>query len=177
MSQLPRVRHVGLNAIFLQPQMGGLETYVRELVPALLDVRPDLRVSIFVNELGKRVLVEEPWSGQVELVTHPLLGRPYTRALTEISFLGLLASRRGLDVLHNIAMLGPLRSRPAQVLTVADVTWLRYPDPAEWITRMMWRTLVPLSARRADRVLVFSEAARAQVAPDLHVPEDRIDVV
>lgn len=171
------IRHVGLNAIFLQPHMGGLETYVRELVPALLRLRPDLRLSIFVNELGKGVLKHEPWAHDVELITHRVLGRPYTRALTEMTFLGRLASRQGLDVLHNVAMLGPLRARPAQVTTIADVTWLRYPDPAEWITTLLWRTLVPQAAKRATRVLVFSAAARDDVAAGLRMQKDRIDVV
>ena len=51
--------------------MGGIETYVRRLYPALLEVRPDLRISVFVNEHGRELLSAEPWAGDVELVTHP----------------------------------------------------------------------------------------------------------
>src|SRR5919197_6345958 len=121
------MRRLGINAVFLQERMGGLETYVRSLVPALLAERPELHVSLFVNEHGRRLLAGEPWGSSVQLVVHPLLGRAYTRALTETTLLGWLASRAGLDVLHSVALTAPFRTRPANVITIADVTWLRAP--------------------------------------------------
>jgi glycosyltransferase involved in cell wall biosynthesis len=171
------IRHLGFNAVFLQTRMGGIETYVRRLIPALLEVRPSLRVSVFVNKAGRELLAAEPWASSVALVTHPLLGRRYTRALTETTLLGLLASRRDLDVLHSAALTAPLRTRPLNVLTIADVTWLRQPDPAEKSTTLLWRAIVPPVARRADRIIVISEATRREVVEDLRIPEDRIDVV
>jgi glycosyltransferase involved in cell wall biosynthesis len=174
----PAIRHLGFNAVFLQDRMGGIETYVRRLIPALIEVRPSLHVSVFVNEAGRELLAaEEPWAGSVELVTHPLLGRRYTRALTETTLLGWLASRRRLDVLHSAALTAPLRTRAANVLTIADVTWLRQPDPAERLTTLLWRAIVPPVARRADRIIVISEATRREVVEDLRVSQDRIDVV
>jgi glycosyltransferase involved in cell wall biosynthesis len=173
----PPIRHLGFNAVFLQSRMGGLETYVRRLIPALLEVRPSLRVSVFVNEAGRGLLAAEPWASSVGLVTHPLLGRRYTRALTETTLLGWLASRTSLDVLHSAALTAPLRTRALNVLTIADVTWLRQPDPAEKLTTLLWRTMVPPVARRADRIIVLSEATRREVVEDLRVAEDRIDVV
>jgi glycosyltransferase involved in cell wall biosynthesis len=146
-------------------------------VPALLDERPDLHISVFVNEHGRRLLAGEQWGSSVELVVHPLLGRAYTRALTETTLLGWLASRRGLDVLHSVALTAPLRTRPANVVTIADVTWLRAPDPAMRLTAMIWRVLVPRVARRADRLIVISEATRREVIEDFGVPAERIDVV
>ena len=65
------LRHLGVNALFLQPRMGGIETYVRRLVPALLEVRPELRISVFVNREGWELLDGEAWSSGVELVSHP----------------------------------------------------------------------------------------------------------
>jgi glycosyltransferase involved in cell wall biosynthesis len=168
---------VGINAVFLQPRMGGIETYVRRLVPALLGLRPALEVSVFVNLAGRRLLTEEAWVHDVRLITHPLLGRRYTRAVTELSILGLLASRESLDVLHSVALTGPLHTKPAHVVTVGDVTWIRHPDPSELRTAKLWRILVPPVARRAERVLTYSEASRAEVAEDLGVPLERIDAV
>jgi len=171
------IRHLGFNAVFLQTRMGGIETYVRRLIPALLEVRPSLRISVFVNEAGRELLAAEPWASSVELVSHPLLGRRYTRAVTETTLLGRLASRRHLDVLHSAALTAPLRTRALNVLTIADVTWLRQPDPAEKLTTLLWRTVVPPVARRVDRIIVHSEATRREVVEDLRIPEDRIDVV
>jgi glycosyltransferase involved in cell wall biosynthesis len=174
---MPRVRRVGINAVFLQRRMGGIETYVRRLIPALIKTAPELELELFVGPAGAEAVRDEAWLGSIELVRHPLLGRPYTRALTELTLLGWLASRRGLDVLHSVALTAPLRTRAANVLTVADVTWLRQPEPAELNTIRLWRLLVPTVARRADRVIAHSSATRVEIAEDLGVPLERIDVV
>jgi glycosyltransferase involved in cell wall biosynthesis len=171
------LRHLGVNAVFLQPRMGGIETYVRRLLPALLEARPELRVSVFVNAAGRELLAAEEWSAGVELVSHPLLGLPGTRALTETTLLGALASRRGCDVLHSVALTAPLRSRAASVVTIADMTWFREAGSVPVHTRLLWRALVFPAARRAARVIAHSQAAREEITADLGVSRDRIDVV
>ena len=168
---------VGVNALFLRPQMGGIETYVRELVPALLETRPDLRLVVFAAGSGRELLATEPWADAVELVDHPFANRRYTRALSEVALVGRLASQRRLDVLHSVALLGPLWTRARSVVTVGDVTWLREPESVEPTTRLLWRTLVPLAVRRAARVITYSEASRREIVEDLPVDADRVDVI
>jgi len=169
--------HLGVNAIFLEPHMGGIETYVRRLYPAILDARPNLRVSVFVNEMGRDLLLAEDWTGSVELVMHRFLGRRGTRAITETALLGAVADRRGCDVLHSVALTAPFRTRAANVVTIADVTWLRQRGSVPALTRLLWRGLVVPVARRADRIIAHSRAARSEISEDLRVPESRIDVV
>jgi glycosyltransferase involved in cell wall biosynthesis len=171
------IRRVGLNAMFLEPRMGGLETYVRELVPALLEAKPGLEMRLYVNSDGHALLATEPWADEVELVSHPLLGRPGTRAVTEATVLGLLASRDRLDVLHNVALTAPLSTRPANVVLLADVTWLRQPETVGRARSLLWRTLVLPAARRADRLITLSEASRQEIVADVNVPAERIDVI
>jgi glycosyltransferase involved in cell wall biosynthesis len=166
-----------VNALFLEPKMGGIETYVRELYPAILELRPDLRISMFVNQLGRDLISAEPWSSAVELVAHPLLGRRGTRAVTEATLLGPIADRRNCDVLHSVALTAPWRSRAASVVTVGDVTWLQHANAVPPATRLLWKTLVIPAARRADRVIAYTESAAAEVAEALEIPRDRIDVV
>jgi glycosyltransferase involved in cell wall biosynthesis len=176
-AQKAEVRRVGLNAIFLQPRMGGLETYVRELVPAFLEARPGLELRLYVNPDGRALLAGEPWSGEVAFVSHPLLGTPGTRALTEMTLLGALASRDRIDVLHNVALTAPLQTRPANVVLLADVTWLRQPETVGRARSLLWRMLVLPAARRADRLITLSEASRREIVTDVRVPVERIDVV
>jgi glycosyltransferase involved in cell wall biosynthesis len=171
------LRHLGVNAVFLEPRMGGIETYVRRLYPAMLEARPDLRISIFVNEHGRELLAAEPWSDGVELVTHPLLGRRGVRALTEALLLGRLADRHGCELLHSVALTAPLRMRAASVVTIADMTWLRHAGSVPLPTRLLWRTLVFPAARRADRLITLSHAAQREISEDLDVPESEIDVI
>jgi glycosyltransferase involved in cell wall biosynthesis len=171
------IRSVGINAIFLEPQRGGLETYVRCLLPALLEVRPDLRLKVFVNRLGHELLSREDWASQVELVTPRLIGPRGTRAFGETTLLGLLPSARGLDVLHSVALTAPLWTSASNVVTIADVTWLRQPESVGGARALLWRTLVLPAARRADRVITLSESARAEIHEDIEIALESIDVV
>lgn len=157
--------------------MGGIETYVRELYPAILEARPNLRISMFVNALGRELISSESWSSAVELVAHPLLGRRGTRAVTETALLGRIADRRGCEVLHSVALTAPWRSRAASVVSIADVTWLRHANSVPRTTRLLWSTLVIPAARRADRVIAFTASAATEIGDALQIPEDRIDIV
>ncbi len=167
---------VGINAVFLEPRMGGLDTYVRSLIPELVRLAPRVRFSVFCNPRGLDYLRAEGWGGQVDLLTHPLLGRRGLKAAAELTLLGGLAGRH-VDLLHSVAMTAPLRTRAVNVVTLADVTWILAPDPGERWTARLWRVVVPPVARRADRVIVLSQAGAEHVRRYLGVPSERIDVV
>jgi glycosyltransferase involved in cell wall biosynthesis len=168
--------HIGLNIIFLEPWMGGMVTYVYHLIPELLELRPDLRLSVFTNPSAKDTLADQPWAESVEMVTHPLVGRQYTRAVSELTVLGPIADRRGVDVLHSLAMIAPLRMRAVSVVTVPDLIWWNHPASLSRLTASIWRSTVPFAARRAARVLTFSTASRDDIVLHLRVPEERVDV-
>jgi glycosyltransferase involved in cell wall biosynthesis len=168
---------VGINAVFLRPRMGGLETYVRSLMPELVRLRPEVRFTLFLNSEGREYLAGESWLSAVDVATHPLLGRKWLTAVSELTVLGELASRRRLDLLHSVAMLGPLRAQTTHVVLVGDVIWLHDPKSTGPVTATLWRTLVPPVARRAHRVLTFSEATRQDLAEQLGLAREKVDVV
>lgn len=171
------LQHVGINAVFLEPRMGGLDVLTRNLVPALLRARPGLRLSVFVNEVGREYLATEPWAGDVTLVSRPWLGRRPLRALSELTVLGAFAPRVGVQLLHSVAMTAPLRTRAVNVVTVNDIIWLTDPTPDDRVTNAVWRAVGPPVARRADRVIAISQATKSAIVERLRVPADRIDVV
>ena len=156
--------------------MGGLDTYVRALVPELVRLAPKVEFSVFCSPGGHSYLRREGWGEQVELVSHPLLGRRGLKAVTELTVLGVLAGRR-VDLLHSVAMTAPLHTRAVNVVTLADITWIVAPDPGERWTARLWRVVVPPVARRADRVIVLSHAGAKHVTEYLGVSSERIDVV
>lgn len=170
------VRHLGINAVFLQPGVGGLATYVRELVGALRRTRPALEITIFTSRAGVAELAGETWAGEVTFVTHRAFGRRGLTALSELVLLGRIAQRRGVDVLHSVALTGPLRSPVPHLDLIADVTWMRHDDSVDPITRQVWRTFVPPVARHADRILAISQAAADELGAALGIPAERIDV-
>jgi glycosyltransferase involved in cell wall biosynthesis len=169
--------HIGVNAVFLRPRMGGIEVMVKRLLPELQRLAPGTRFSVFVGPEGVEALRDQDWIGEVALQTHPVLGLPGGKAISELTLLGWLAPRRGVNLLYSMALTGPLRTKAAHVVNVADTTWITHPDPGEMATVRLWRAVVPPVVRRADRVVAISQAGRRDIVEHLRVPAERIDVV
>ena len=167
----------GINAVFLEPGMGGLETYVLELVPALLEAEPSLQLTLLCNSKGRELLERQPWTASVDLRT-PRASRRGLRALYELGPLGITAGRR-FDVLHSPALTAPLATRAANVVVLADTTWITVPDlgRGQAATVRLWQAAVPRIARRADRVIAVSQASARDIERHLRVPPERIDVI
>lgn len=168
--------HVGLNLIFLVPrEMSGLETYARELTSALLRERPDLRLTAFVN----REASSDPlWRESVPTVTVPVYGRRRSSWVRgEQVLLPRLAERAGVDVVHSLASTGPSWGSFRRVVTIHDVIYRIHPEAHAGWRSLAMRALVPLAARRSDRVIVPSRATREDLIRLLKVPEEKIDLV
>jgi glycosyltransferase involved in cell wall biosynthesis len=167
--------HVGLNLVFLVPrEMSGLETYARELTRALLDERPDLRITAFVN---REASFDATWRDLVPTVTVPVYGRRRAAWVRgEQLRLPTLAQRANVDVLHSLASTAPAWGSYRRVVTIHDVIYRIHPEAHGWRTFAL-RALIPLAARRSDRVIAPSETTRRDLVRLLDVPETKIDVV
>lgn len=170
---------IGVNAVFLEPGMGGLETYVREVVPRLAALAPDgSRVTVVCNERGHELLAGQPWAGEVDLLVPKFVTRSGFRAATELTILGAWASSH-CDVLLSPALTSPLSTRAANVVLLADVTWILFPDlgDGDGITPRIWRAVVPAVARRADRVIALTEVGARELVNHFGIDPGRIDVI
>jgi glycosyltransferase involved in cell wall biosynthesis len=74
-----------------------------------------------------------------------------------------------------VAMTGPLACRARRVVTVPDTIWITHPEAT--ITHRLWRAIVPVVAKRAQRVVAISHAAGDDLQRDLGVPAAKLDVV
>jgi glycosyltransferase involved in cell wall biosynthesis len=160
-----------LNALFLDPGVsGGSETYLLELVPALLRARPGIRFEIATTRRGAEALVHQPWRGEVRLIRVECDDRePVRRTLAERLLLPDLGRRRGVDVLHSLSNRGPRRAATAHVVTVHDVIFFERSTMGFLSTRGM-RWAVRAAVAGADAVIAVSEAARHEIANRLRIP-------
>jgi glycosyltransferase involved in cell wall biosynthesis len=167
--------HVGLNLVFLVPrEMSGLETYARELTTALLEERGDLRITAFVNREADD---DGTCRELVPTVTVPVNGRRRSAwVVGEQMLLPRLAGRAGVDVLHSLASTAPAWGSFTKVVTIHDVIYRIHPEAHGWRTLAL-RALIPLAARRSDRVIAPSHSTERDLARLLKVPLEKIDVV
>jgi glycosyltransferase involved in cell wall biosynthesis len=168
--------HVGLNLVFLVPgETGGMETYARELIAALRK-NPDVRLTPFLSREGAAD-TSAPWS-QIPCVTVPVNARNRPEMVRgEQQLLPRLARREGVDLVHSLANTAPVWGRFRRVVSIHDVIYRVYPEAHAGIRARAMAVLVPLGARRADRVLVPSRSTRDDLTSLLHVPDSKIDVI
>ncbi len=170
--------HVGLNLVFLVPgETGGMETYARELVEALVTVAPDLQLTAFVNREAAAAC-DGPWGGLIPAVTVPVRARNRVQWVRgEQELVPRLAARAGVDLVHSLGSTGPGWGRFRRVSTIHDLHYRTVPEAHFGMRALGMRVLVPLSARRAHRVIADSQTVRAQLLTLLRLPPEKVDVV
>jgi glycosyltransferase involved in cell wall biosynthesis len=170
--------HIGLNLIYLVPgETGGMETYARELIPALRRQEPDLRLTAFINR-ELHAAGKGAWTELAEPVLVPVWARrrvDWVRG--EQQLLPRLAADAGVDVLHSLGSTAPLRGPMKRVVTIHDVIYKVYPEAHFGIRSMGMRMLVPLSARHSHRIIAPSNRTKDDLSRLLRVEADKIDVV
>jgi glycosyltransferase involved in cell wall biosynthesis len=169
--------HVGLNLVYLVPgEVGGMEVVARELIPALVEVDPDVRLTAFVPR--EAADADGPWNGLVPSVTVPVEARSRAaRVRGEQVLLPRLAARAGVDLVHSLASTSPARGRFRRVVTVHDLIYLVHPEAHPGLRSLGMRLLVPLGVRRAHRVMADSTSTRDDLVERLNVAPEKIDVV
>jgi glycosyltransferase involved in cell wall biosynthesis len=169
--------HVGLNLVFLVPgEQGGMEVYARELLRALAGERPDLRLTSFVSREARAA--GGPWDEVGDVVEVPVNARSRVQWVRgEQQLLPGLARRAGVQLVHSLANTAPARGRFKRVVTIHDLHYRVIPDAHFGVLALGLRVLVPLGARRSDRVIAVSRDTGADVRRYLHVPAGRVDVV
>jgi glycosyltransferase involved in cell wall biosynthesis len=168
--------HIGLNLIFLVPgETGGMEVAARETIPALVAAAPPgTRFTAFVN----RDAGPGPWGDLIEKVEVPVRASNRVEWVRgEQMLLPRLAQRAGVDLVHSLASTAPAWGRFTRVVTVHDLIYRILPEAHGGGRALGMRVLVPLAARRSDRIVAVSENTKRDIVSYLHVPAERIDVV
>jgi glycosyltransferase involved in cell wall biosynthesis len=165
---------VGLNLIFLVPgETGGMETYARELVSELRTF-PGLELTVFLNR--ETEAEPGPWS-DLNRVTVPVRARRRAEWVWgEQVLLPRLAAHAGVEILHSLGSTAPATGRYRRVVTILDLIYKRYPEAHSGLRSRAMGVLVPLAARRSDRIVAPSEATRDDLVELLHAAPDKIDV-
>jgi len=145
--------HIGLNLVYLVPgETGGLETYARELIPALVRERPDLRLTAFVSR--EAAAGDGPWADLIPSVTLAVRARRRAEWVRgEQQLLPPAAARAGVDVVHSLASTAPAWGHFRRVVTIHDVIYKRYPE-AHFGVRSLAMRLLEGKFKPGDTVFV-----------------------
>ena len=170
--------HVGLNLVYLVPDnTGGTETYAQELIPELVAAAPDTRFTAFINREAS-AQTGRPWGDLIPAITVPVRASNRIQWVRgEQQLLPRLAKRAGVDVLHSLANTAPAWGPFRRVVTIHDLAYRMSPEAHLGLLGLGMRVLVPLGARRSDRIIVDAASTRDDLDRVLGIAADRVDVV
>jgi glycosyltransferase involved in cell wall biosynthesis len=168
---------IGINALAVSPERpGGDVSYVLELVRRCPSLDRDTEWVVFVAPWSRDLIRELP--ANVRCVVCPVPHRSLiARALWEQSGLVHFAKRERLDVLHAPVNVLPLAYPGKVVLTLHEAEPFMPDSQIPLPLLAWWRAMRQFSARRADRILTVSEAARQDLGRWMGLPPTRVHVV
>jgi glycosyltransferase involved in cell wall biosynthesis len=169
--------HVGINGQLLSGaqtyRSAGVSGYIRQLLAHLPAAAPDLRLLAFTPD----VALDPAPALQQRRSTRWDTRRPLCRILWEQAALPLLARQSRLDLLHGAVNISPAIAPCPTVVTVHDLSFMRYPQAFPPMQRAYLHSQVRRSVAAARRVIAVSQATKQDVVDLFGAPPDRIDVV
>jgi glycosyltransferase involved in cell wall biosynthesis len=164
--------HVAVNGWFWSQQHVGSGQYLRRLLPALRQARPDITYSLILPNMDDVTAVPEG----VDVVT---VGGG-TGNLAKIWFeqrrFPAAVSKLEADLAFIPYWGAPLSSPVPMVTMVLDVIPAVLPEYAASVGAALYTSLVTASARGSTHVLTLSAASKVDVVKHLGVPEARMTV-
>jgi glycosyltransferase involved in cell wall biosynthesis len=143
----------------------GDETYVENLLRELPALAPDLRLAAVTRAPARVPAGVEP----VQLRARSQVVRMAVR-------LPRLLRRLRPALAHFQYVVPPFFAGPA-IVTVHDLSFERHPDLIAPRDRLLFRTLVPPSVRRAARVLTVSRWTKRDLVEVYGLPDEKVVVV
>lgn len=166
--------NIGLNAHLLSGQKGyrtaGIHGYIYNTLAQIAHVAPeDWRFTAMVGAGNPHyfdgiTMRHAPWN------TESPLRRIVWEQTIQPWRLG------GFDLYHAMTFVSPLVLNRPSVVTVYDLSFMRYPEVLSTARRLYLRLFTALSCRRAARVIGISESTARDVRDLLNIPQAKIDV-
>ena len=165
---------IGLNAQLLSHQDGyrsaGIHGYIANLLARLPAQAPEgWRLNALVSGASRA-----DFAG-VRMKRAPFdTSSPMRRIFWEQAIQPL--ELRAYDLYHAMAFVAPLILISPMVVTVYDLSFMRFPDRLSAARRLYLRSMTALTCARARRVLAISQSTADDLTALLGVPSGKIDV-
>lgn len=167
---------IGINALFLIPgKVGGTEVYIRNLVRSLSGLDEGNEYLIFINRESAGVF--EGIAPGFKIVPCPIKAemRP-VRILWEQFILPFQVLKYRLDVLLSAGMTAPFICPAKSIVVIHDLQHENEPQNFPWHYRVFLKTIIYLSAKKADKVVAVSGHVKEDIVRHYKIPPGDVHV-
>ncbi|MCI0413127.1 glycosyltransferase family 4 protein [bacterium] len=162
---------IGIDAHSAERDGTGNCTYIQNLILHLTKLDTNNQYVLFVTDRNHSFYKNLEDRKNVEMV--PIRHSP---AWLRVFFsLCLATKRKKIDVLH-VQYFAPFRHRGVLINTIHDITPFRFPEYFSRFERLLFRILLPSSARRARLILTSSVVSKDDLIRLMQLPKDKIRV-
>ncbi len=166
---------VGLNAHLLNLsgnyRSAGISWYIYHLLQHL-EADQTFAFRVFSNDPRAR----EHFSLRV-LSSRLPTQRPLWRILWEQAVLPLALRREQIDLLHALAFAGPRVISIPWIVTIYDLSFLRFPESFNRANRLYLQWAVRGAVKRARRIIAISESTKRDIVDIYGIPAERVTVI
>lgn len=166
---------VAINGLLLRGQESGVHRCIRGLLQGLEELGSAEQFLLFV---GRGCAVKN-WAKEPMQVHRPWLPTRFRamRIAYDQCLFSLAARVRGADILHGPGYTLPWFTRMPSVVTVYDLIALKHPELCKDSNAFHYRRVLPRSILVARRVIVPTEAVKADLVSLLKTPVEKIVVI
>lgn len=165
---------IAIDATAIPPNKAGAGFYIFNLVRGLAEI--DRENQYFVFAKPSDILDWGIEQGNFLFTPSASRARPL-RLLWEQIILPLRLNKYDVQILHSPHYTAPLlRGGCRSVVTFCDMTFYLCPQMHSLIKRSFFRTLMPLTAARADALIAISESTKKDMVKLLGISEAKIQV-
>ncbi|MHB1391449.1 MAG: glycosyltransferase family 4 protein [Thermoleophilia bacterium] len=161
---------IGIDAHAIGEKLTGNETYVSNLVEALIELDMSHELVLFFTKPDARETWQQSHAGLETVLVR--LEQPLVRIPLLTPW---LVWRQAIDLLH-VQYVGPPLMTAPLVAVIHDISFESFPQFFSRKEVIQFRHTIPLTARRARKVLTVSENSKRDLVDIYGLPEDKVIV-
>jgi glycosyltransferase involved in cell wall biosynthesis len=168
---------IGINSLFLIPgKVGGTEVFLVNQVRELSKIKGGHKYIIYTNIENYKLF--RSFSKDFTIInTHIHATNRIVRILWEQFILPFWLYRDKVDVLHSPGYTSPIFTHCKKITTIFDLNYHFHPEDFNFLERLVYSVLIPLSAYASDKIIVHSNKSKEDMSDVLHVTKQKIEVI
>ncbi len=172
MPETPRAHKICVNALFLQPHLGGIGNYCFKLLEHFLDARPEWTFTLLTTKDAAENF--RGLSPRLKIRSVPLSSRNARLIFFHTMFPFQL---RAFDLIHSVGNMGLAFSPIPQIITLHDVYERVSPERFGALKRFLMAGLISASGRRSAKVITGSQNSRRDIEKFYPHLSEKLEVV
>ncbi len=167
--------HVAINAHLLSARAGyrsaGIHGYIYNTLRHLPYGTPDWHYTVLVGE-GRLPEAPRVTIQRSQFSTH----HPLRRIVWEQMIQPIVLRRLKPDLYHATAFVAPIILKTPSVVTVYDLSFIRFPQALSRSRRLYLQAFTRLSCRRAAQVIAISESTAQDILHFFDIPPEKMTI-